>query len=122
MRKQKRKHTKQMDVRPTNHGLGLYATKYYAPQATVFVLTGPNYAYPTRETIYVGNNVHVDDPFGRYINHAFTPNTYIRGGEVVALVPIAPDTELTFNYNENEINMAAPFYVDNILVQGKNIK
>lgn len=79
-----------MDIRPTHYGLGLYATQPYGPQEIIHVLTGPTFAYPTRETIYVGNNVHVDDRFGRYMNHAFTPNTYIRGYEIVALVAIVP--------------------------------
>lgn len=101
------------------NGLGLYATKKYITDEVVFVLTGPEYDYPTRETIHIGNNKHIYDEFGIFINHSFTPSVYINNHNVITLHDIEPDDEITFNYNYNEINMAAPFYVGNILVSGK---
>ena len=42
-----------------------------------------------------------------------------KGVNIIALHNIEEDEELTFNYNDSEINMSSPFYVDNILVCGK---
>ena len=54
-----------------------------------------------------------------FINHSFTPSTYIKNYNVIALVDIDVDDELTFDYNGNEINMASIFYADGKLVCGK---
>ena len=98
---------------------GLYATKTYLKYEIVFTLSGEEYDKPMRETIYVGNNTHIYDQNGIYMNHSFNPTTYINKYDVVALNNINIDDELTFDYNKNEINMAAPFVVDGIVVSGK---
>ena len=97
---------------------GLFATKRYMKNDIVFILSGKVYDYPTRETIYVGNNKHIHDQNGQYMNHSFNPTTYINNYDVVALVNIQVGDELTFDYNINEINMASPFIVDGIMVSG----
>ena len=98
---------------------GLYAATKYFKGTTIFTLSGEEYDHPTRESIHVGNNRHVYDKYGIFMNHSFTPTTYINKYDVVALVDIDIGTELTFNYNENEINMANPFVSNDILVSGK---
>lgn len=100
---------------------GLFSTQKYKKGEIVFTLSGKVYDAPTRETIHIGNNKHIYDEFGIFINHSFTPNIYIDSINVIALVDIDIDDELAFNYNESEINMASTFYADNILVCGKNI-
>ena len=103
------------------NGNGLYATKSYKKDEVIFVLTGIEYDKPKRETIRINNNIHIYDEFGIYMNHSFDPTAYINQYNVVALVDINIDDEITFNYNENEIDMAAPFYVNNVLVSGKHV-
>lgn len=111
-----------MEVRNslTINGKGLFSTKKYRKNEIIFTLSGKEFPYPTRETIHIGNNVHIYDSFGIFINHSFSPTIYIHGKDVCALRDIEPDEELVFNYNENEINMAAPFSVDGVAVQGKS--
>jgi hypothetical protein len=101
-------------------GKGLFATKKYLKNEIIFKLEGKIYDYPTRETIYIGNSKHIYDEFGIYINHSFDPNVWIshENHSVVALSDIDIGDELTFNYNDNEINMANPFVVENKLVCG----
>jgi len=104
---------------------GLFATKNYIKGETVYILSGKVYDNPTRETIHIGNNIHLHDSnYGIYINHSFNPNIYVNGYELVALCDIMINDELLFNYNDTEINMANPFYdyTNNILVCGKNVK
>ncbi len=100
---------------------GLYATKQYLKDTIVFTLTGNEYDKPKRETIYVGDGKHVYDKYGIYMNHSFNPTAYINKYDVMALIDIKNGDELTFDYNKNEINMAAPFVVDGILVSGKQL-
>jgi hypothetical protein len=71
---------------------GLFSIKKYTKNEIVFVLSGIEYDNPTRETIYVGNNKHVYDEFGQFMNHSFDPNTYIQNYNVVAIK----------NINEND--------------------
>jgi hypothetical protein len=106
---------KQSDI---NEGLGLHSTKFCKKGDIIFTLTGSINNYPTRESIYIGNGEHIYDEFGIYMNHSFTPTTRIGGVDVYALMEISPGTELSFNYNENEITMADPFSVNGEQVCG----
>lgn len=99
---------------------GLYATKKYVKNDVVFTLSGKEYDHPTRETIYVGNNTHVYDEHGIFMNHSFTPTTFIKLYEVIANVNIEINDELTFDYNDSELNMANPFTVDGVTICGND--
>ena len=106
-----------------NEGLGLHSTTSHTKSDLIFTLTGKIYTKPLRETIYIGNGEHIYDEYGIFMNHSFTPTTYIDGVNVYASEDIQPGTELSFNYNESEIEMAAPFDVNGVQVRGlKNEK
>lgn len=100
---------------------GLYASSVYKEGDVIFVLEGKVFDGPTRETIYVGDGKHIHDKFGQYMNHSFNPTAYIDGYKVIACKDIELNVEITFNYNDNEINMACPFMVDGLKVCGKSI-
>lgn len=110
-----------MEVRDSiiNQGKGLFSTQNYNKGDIIYTLTGEIYDKPTRETIYIGNNQHIYDMYGIFINHSFTPNICINNSNLVALFDIKKDDEIMFNYNDNEINMANPFYSNDTLVCGK---
>jgi hypothetical protein len=112
-----------MEIRHSfiTNGNGVFATKKYRKGDLIFILSGELYDSPTRETIHIGNNKHIYDHYGIYINHSFTPNIFIDGFCVIALLDIKENEEIMFNYNDNEINMANPFYVNDVLVEGKKI-
>ena len=96
--------------RSTNaEGKGLLLTKSVKSGETVFVLSGEIFDSPTRESIHIGDNKHIYDEFGIFINHSFKPTVKISHKDVVALVDMNPGDEITFNYNDSEINMANPF-------------
>ena len=101
-----------------NEGLGLHSTKNHTKGDIIFTLTGKIYSEPIRETIYIGNGQHIYDEYGIFMNHSFTPTTRIDGVNVYALEDIHPGTELSFDYNESEITMAAPFEVNGVKVCG----
>ena len=64
---------------------------------------------PTRTSIEIHSNLHVEDYFGRYINHDCNPTCKIQGYKVVAIKNMFAGDEVTFNYMENETAIAAPF-------------
>ena len=109
-----------MEVRDNEKigGKGLYSTKQISKGDVVFVLTGQILDRPTRESIHIGNNCHIYDANGIYMNHSFEPTTFIDGCNVTALTNIEVGDELTFNYNSTEIAMACPFVVDGKPVVG----
>jgi hypothetical protein len=69
----------------------------------------------------MGWNLHIDvnetlsmeelmDRFPwRFLNHSCDGNTRIQGNCLIALRPICPGEEVTFNYNTTEYEMASPF-------------
>ena len=87
----------------------LFANKNYAPDDRIRKLEGPIVDQPTRTSIEIRKNVHVEDIFGIYMNHSFIPNCKIFNGEIVALKNIDDGDELTFNYNVSETKMSSPF-------------
>jgi SET domain-containing protein len=108
-----------MEIREGEVGKGLFATKNYIKDEIIYKLTGEIFDHPTRESIHIGNNKHIYDEYGIFINHSFTPNIRVDNLFLIAIKDIHRDDELTFNYNETEINMANPFKVNDILVSGK---
>lgn len=99
--------------------LGLFATKTYSKDSTIFILKGHITDVPTRESIRVTENIHITDPRGTYMNHSFEPSCQIDMNHVVALRDIEVGDELNFNYNDNEVDMKCPFTVDDVEVSGK---
>ena len=88
---------------------GLKVKKYFFIDEIVYVLSGPILKIPTRTSIEIGFNQHIEDINGQYINHSFDPNIKIDGKNVIAIKNISKNDEITFNYNENETKMACPF-------------
>ena len=58
---------------------GLICTVHVPQYARVFCLEGSISDRPTKESIHVGNNVHIVDNFGQYMQHSFSPNCTIQG-------------------------------------------
>ena len=85
-------------------------------------LTGSISKTPSKISIEINKNKHITDKYGQYMNHSFSPNCKIENGYIICLHNINENEELTFNYNDNETQMACPF-IDNKtmqLVSGKN--
>jgi hypothetical protein len=99
---------------------GLFTTKSHENESIVYVLSGTIFDHPTRESIHIGENKHIYDEYGIFINHSFKPNVRVDGYNLVALRNINAGEEIVFNYNSTEINMSNPFYIGNQIVSGKN--
>jgi hypothetical protein len=99
----------------------LVATRCFVAGERVFYMEGEPVRRPTRYTVQIGENQHLemvpgstaeeifDHYFWRFMNHSCEPNTSIRGREVVALREITPGEGVTFDYNTTEYELAEPF-------------
>ncbi len=90
---------------------GLFAERNFKAGEVILCLKGSVSSTPTKYTIEVGENEHITDEFGTYLNHSCDPNTKIqrKGKRVLAKKDIKKGEELSFDYNSNETKMATPF-------------
>jgi len=94
----------------------LHAVRSFAPGEIVVPLEGHPVGQPTRFTIQVGTNAHLDpiseraSPWG-YTNHSCDPNLAIDVARrvIIARRPIAAGEELCFDYRTTEWDMDEPF-------------
>ncbi len=98
------------NVQVNGHGENATFSNFaFEPGEIVYIVQGGAGTRRTRESIEVGPDQHVEDPYALFINHSFSPNLKVRGRELVAIASISPGDELTFNYLASESAIAAPF-------------
>jgi uridine kinase len=99
--------------------------KYIGPSVqsgtSIYKLTGNIKTKPTRTSIQIGPDKHIEDEWGQYINHSCYPSVKIIDGNLVAIKELELETSITFDYNQNEDNMSDPFlcHCCNKLIGGK---
>lgn len=88
----------------------------------VFELKGKIINAPTKTSIEIGENLHIEDMHGMYMNHSCDPSCYIKDCKVYAKKNIVSGDSLTFNYDENETSMSCSFLCNccGKLIKGKN--
>lgn len=99
----------------------LIATRAIKKGETIFTLVGRETRVPTRYSIQVGPEMHLDsddlstdddrvrERYWMYLNHSCEPSAWVKGLAVVALHDIAARDGVTFDYNTTEWAMAEPF-------------
>tara|TARA_R110002072_G_scaffold25443_6_gene85076 strand:+ start:5138 stop:5668 length:531 start_codon:yes stop_codon:yes gene_type:complete len=106
----------------SHHGqLCAIAARSYEVGDEIVHLSGALVEKPTRFSVQVGPNEHVDPPSGaaleeligehtwRYMNHSCQPNAAFRGRTLIAVRAIAVGDEVSFHYAATEYEMAEPF-------------
>jgi hypothetical protein len=90
----------------------LVAARCFEAGECVLQLDGPVVSAPTRTSIELATDRHVEDKLGQFVNHSFDPTTVVEktGSRLVALRRIQKGEEITFDYNVNETDMACPFF------------
>lgn len=91
----------------------------------IYKLNGSISNKPTRTSIQIGLNEHIEDEWGQYINHSCDPTVKIVGNDLVLLKPLSNGDSITFDYNNSEDHMSDPFvcHCCGKLIAGKtNIK
>ncbi len=97
------------------------ATQAVAAGGLIFRLEGVVVDTPSRYSVQIGRDRHLESPPGetqeealdrrpwRFLNHSCTPNAYLRGRDLIALRPIAAWDQITFDYNGTEDRLSSPF-------------
>ena len=114
----------------SDKGRGLYTKKEYGKEGIVLYLEGNYLPYPTRTSIQIKDDKHIESWEGGHINHHCDPNTEIKIHDdfigknshaqmepsLVALVVAKRDIdigeEFTFDYEITEFDLAEPFRCD----------
>ena len=89
--------------------MGLFTTKPIMKNEVILELKGITSVVPTQTSIKIGEALHIEDEIGRFINHKCNPTSRIIGRQVIALCNLNAGDEITFNYNDNEDKLVAPF-------------
>jgi hypothetical protein len=88
------------------------AARPFARGDLLLLLRGWLVAEPTRHTIQVDDDLHLEgEPTAlwRYLEHSCAPNARVRDRELLATMPIHVGDEITFDYDTTEWAMASPF-------------
>jgi len=93
------------------HGLGVFSTMNFKCGDVLFRMTGQLIKSPTRTSVQIGDNLHIEDALAGFVNHSCAPNARIDRHThcFIAMQDIAVDDEVMFDYNANEDCMASPF-------------
>ena len=99
----------------------LVAIRPIAAGERLFKIEGKRTKTPTRYSLQIGKNLHIDIDeghsaeeildryFWRFMNHSCEPNSLIRDCVVIAKRDIQPGEAVTFDYNTTEWEMSEPF-------------
>lgn len=98
-------------VKTSAHGLGVFATKNFRKGQLLFKMHGEISTHPTRTSVQIGKNKHIEDTIAAFVNHSCSPTAKVnkRTKIFVSLRNIKKGDEITFNYNKNEDKLASPF-------------
>lgn len=99
----------------------LISTKTFYLGDTIWHLQGKIFTKPSKNTIEISPNHHVEDVNGTFMNHSCLPNTIVHNGKVIATRTITSGMELTYNYTKIESQLVKPFlcYKCNHYIDGK---
>lgn len=99
----------------------LVAVRRIARDEVILHLEGIVVLRPTRHTIQVGRDQHLeaidpdrleaalDEHAWRFLNHSCAPNARVEGRMLVAMGPIEAGDQVTFDYTTTEYELACPF-------------
>ena len=100
----------------------LISLRKYKLGDVIFSLKGPILATPTASSIQIGNNMHIEDEYGAWMNHSCLGNVIVLDKNVVAIKHIPAGHELTYNYIKNETALVKPYacFKCNTMIRGSD--
>lgn len=98
-------------VQPGIHGLGVFTLISFLRGQVLFELTGDVLNTPTRTSVQIGVNQHIEDKLAAFMNHSCTPNAILdrATSRFIACKDIQAGEEIMFDYNKNEDLLSSPF-------------
>lgn len=108
-------------VAADNDHYRIVATEDIAQGQSILTIEGQVTDKPTMYSVQISETMHIDLDdaklvakypkryLWRFLNHHCQPNSVLKGRDLAAVADIKAGDEVTFNYNANEYQMAAPF-------------
>jgi len=99
------------EVKVGIHGVGVFVKSDVKKGKILFKMKGKMLDHPTRTSVQVGKDQHIEDALAGHINHNCTPNAKVnrKTHYFISLRDIKKGEEITFDYNVNEDALASPF-------------
>ena len=128
---QAKKVSGKLEIKTIKKGMrGLFANRTFNKGEVILLLKGNWFKEPTRTSIQVGKDKHIENYEGGHINHHCNPSANIiiipdvEPAIVVANKTIFKGKEITFDYETTEVDMAEPFKCEchGNWIQGKNYR
>ncbi len=110
-----------VEVSPANGSHRLTALRPMPAGTVILAVSGVFVDRPSKYSIQVDDNLHIEASSGqlsppdqgchpwRFLNHSCDPNAILVGLQLIAIKPVRPGDEITFDYNTTEYEMATPF-------------
>ena len=120
-----------LEIRTIKKGMkGLFSNRTFNKGEIVLLLKGNHFPFPTRTSIQVGKDKHIENYEGGHINHHCNPNANIiiipdvEPALVVSNKSIFEGEEITFDYETTESEIAEPFQCNCLgnWIRGKNYR
>jgi len=116
--------TFQPSVEVKNQGsmLGLFSTDDILSGQVIFKLEGEIIAQPTRTSLQIGMNEHIEDQRIAFTNHNCNPTAFVYDGYLITKRNIKAGDEITIDYNLTEEIVTHPFICNccGRIITGKN--
>lgn len=96
------------------NGKGVFATRDINKSTILFKMHGEIISKPTRTSVQIGNDLHIEDELAGLLNHSCQPSAKVdrQLQALISMRDIKEGEEITFDYTKNEDHMAAPFVCD----------
>jgi SET domain-containing protein len=100
-----------LEFRDGIQGLGVFVKKTIKKGSVLFKMQGTVVAHPTRTSVQVGANKHIEDLIGSHVNHSCSPSAKVNPEtqSFVSIKDLKEGDEITFDYNESEDILSSPF-------------
>lgn len=105
------RHPSNLQIKKGIQGQGVFAARKIAANSIIFTMHGAIITEPTKTSVQVGDNAHIEDKTAGLINHSCNPSAFVHRHTrtFISLRDIEVGDEITFDYTNNEDKMAEPF-------------
>ena len=99
----------QLEQSQTGKMRGVFARENIKKDEVIRKLEGDIISQPTRTSIQIGKNRHIEDKVGEYINHSCNPTARVCNDTLISNRDVKEDEEITIDYNLSEDLVSHPF-------------
>lgn len=98
-------------IKKGSAGRGVFTNQKVNKGTILFKMHGLVVNKPTQTSVQIGEDMHIEDALAGYVNHNCKPSARVDRAtqSFVSTRDIEKGEEITFDYTQNEDQMASPF-------------